>query len=210
MPSHFRRAAELCTVQELALVDAARPTALRAETAERLKGKVARARVLQRKFRDLAARQAREARGKAAPRGRRPARGNARTVAKAELFAEVVERFEARLARLEAAARLEEATQSLSSRAPAAVATRRKRPARKVEPATNAARRRRSAAAAGTRKSNQIESFARDAPAGSSGVAEPARPGGARRATVSAGGHSAGWRARPLSSSGCSSCSRAE
>lgn len=165
----FRKAAELCTAQELVLLDASRPEALRRATPAGLKNQIARARTLQRKFRDLAARQAREARGKAAPRKARPARGNARTVAKAQLFGEVLKRFEGRAARLEEAAAREAI--AVAPRAPAkrarratasakgarGAATRRARAARNVEPSSNANRRRRSTASAGTRKADAID-----------------------------------------------------
>lgn len=97
MTLDFNRARELCNQQEFALVASARAQELRAITPKRLSAKIARARGLKDKFSNLARRQARDARGKAPPRGTRP--GNARTVEKAELFGEVLKRFEARAAR---------------------------------------------------------------------------------------------------------------
>jgi hypothetical protein len=91
----------LCSPQELALVASARGEELKALTPKRLLTKVTRARGLRDKFRDLARRQAREGRGKAPPRKLQPAQGNARTVEKAELFGEVLRRFEARAAKVD-------------------------------------------------------------------------------------------------------------
>ena len=101
MTLDFKKARELCTEPEFALVVATRTASLRSLAPRLLLLKVARARGLRDKFRDLASRQAREARGKAPPRGRRPARGNARTVEKAELFGEVLRRFERRATQLD-------------------------------------------------------------------------------------------------------------
>jgi hypothetical protein len=101
MTVDFDKARLLCTRQELALVLSARAQELRALTPRRLRTKMTLARGLRNKFRDLSERQAREARGKAPPRGARPARGNARTVEKADLFSEVLRRFEARAAKLD-------------------------------------------------------------------------------------------------------------
>jgi hypothetical protein len=101
MTLDFKRARQLCTQAELALVTSARPQELRSLTPKRLGGKIARARGLRDKFRDKASQQAREARGKIAPRRTRPARGNARTVEKAALFGEVLRRFEVQASKLD-------------------------------------------------------------------------------------------------------------
>jgi hypothetical protein len=101
MTLDFKKARELCTEPEFALVVATRATSLRSLTPRLVRLKVARARGLRDKFRDVAFRQAREAKGKVAPRRRRPARGNAGTVEKAQLFEEVLRRFERRAAELD-------------------------------------------------------------------------------------------------------------
>lgn len=75
----LRKAAQLCTKSELALVGSARGDKLKGLSSKRLELHIARARGLRDRFRDLAERQRREALGTAPPRGRRPARGNART-----------------------------------------------------------------------------------------------------------------------------------
>ena len=93
----IKDASRVCTANELELVKMSRSPAMKRETPARLRLKVDRARKLRDKFRDEAARQTREARGKAEPRGTRAAEGNDRTVLKAEIFAEVLERFETML-----------------------------------------------------------------------------------------------------------------
>jgi hypothetical protein len=101
MKLDLKKARELCTEAELALVSDARPAILVSLTPRLLRLKVVRARGLRDKFRDVAHRHVREARRKVAPRGKRPARGTARTFDKAELFGEVLRRFEVRAAELD-------------------------------------------------------------------------------------------------------------
>jgi hypothetical protein len=113
------RAQALCTQAELDLVLSSRPADLKGVSETRLRGKVDRARKLRDKYRDLAKRQRLEARGKKPPARTRPAAGHARTDEKARLFAEVLERFEKRLAKVATAG------------APA-----RKKPSKRVKTAT--------------------------------------------------------------------------
>ena len=75
----LRKAAQLCTESELALVASARGDKLKGLSLKRLELHIARARGLRDRFRDLAERQRREALGRAPPRRKRPARGNARS-----------------------------------------------------------------------------------------------------------------------------------
>ncbi|CAN5837523.1 hypothetical protein BH23GEM9_BH23GEM9_03080 [soil metagenome] len=91
-------AARLCTAAELELVEASYPANLKLITPGRLRQKASRARKLRDKYRDLSKRQRLETRGKSAPRRSRPAAGHANTDRKAELFGEVLDRLEARLA----------------------------------------------------------------------------------------------------------------
>jgi hypothetical protein len=177
MTLDFKKARELCTEPEFALVVATRTASLRSLAPRLLLLKVARARGLRDKFRDLASRQAREARGKAAPRGRRPARGNARTVEKAQLFGEVLRRFERRAAELDQPVKSGAASRGAraTSRAKAATGVKAgakapagpeapagpKVPARTRARATRAARpspqrRARSQAAVGIRKAKKL------------------------------------------------------
>jgi hypothetical protein len=97
-------ARRLCTAPELELVESSRASHLKQLTPARIRQKITRARRLRDKYRDLAKRQRLEARGKSAPRRSRPAQGQENTQRKAQLFQEVLERFEAGLPRVEAAA----------------------------------------------------------------------------------------------------------
>lgn len=96
------QARTLLSTTELALFDASRAQPIKALTPARLRGKVTRARALRDKYRDLYRRQTVGTR--AAPASQRSAVGgdNARTLRKAELFAEVLARFEDRLQGLHA------------------------------------------------------------------------------------------------------------
>ncbi|TVQ57657.1 MAG: hypothetical protein EA377_00740 [Phycisphaerales bacterium] len=88
------RARTLCTASELNLVKWSSPRQIKSLTPAKLKEKIDRARKLRDKYRDLAKKQRGEARGKRKPTGRRPAQSNENTVEKAELFAEVLNRFQ--------------------------------------------------------------------------------------------------------------------
>lgn len=94
----------LLTAAELAIFDQSRAGPIKALTAARLRGKVERARALRDKYRDLYRRQTVATRS--APASRRAAAGgdNERTQNKATVFTEVLERFETRLAQLDAKA----------------------------------------------------------------------------------------------------------
>ena len=88
------RARTLCTASELNLVKWSSPRQIKSLTPAKLKDKIDRARKLRDKYRDLSKKQRGEARGKRKPTGRRPAQSNENTVEKAELFAEVLDRFQ--------------------------------------------------------------------------------------------------------------------
>jgi hypothetical protein len=97
MPITTREARQLSTAGEWTLVQASQADRIRALGPARLKGKIARARTLRDKYRDLGKRQHRKA---------QPARSggpyealNVRTRRKAELFEQVLGRFEAELER---------------------------------------------------------------------------------------------------------------
>lgn len=94
----------LLTAAELAIFDQSRAGPIKELTAARLRGKVERARALRDKYRDLYRRQSVATRS--APASRRSAAGgdNQRTQTKATVFSEVLERFETRLAQLDAKA----------------------------------------------------------------------------------------------------------
>lgn len=116
------QARTLLTTAELAIFDQSRAAPIKALTPARLQAKVTRARALRDKYRDLYRRQTVATRGK--PASRRSAIGgdNERTGRKAEVFAEVLGRFEARLAMLTAAA----APKKTATRKTAAVKTQAK------------------------------------------------------------------------------------
>jgi hypothetical protein len=178
MPLNLRQATQLCTKSELELVTLAAAKDLSDLPAKRLQVQITRARGLRNKFRDLAARQAREARQKAPARRKRPARSNARTLQKAKLFGDVLKRFEAVAARTQEPAEEAAKTGDRGSARPAAgrspVRAVRSRPARRARSAKRSAAprsveprdsralresralRRKSVAATGTRKGGQI------------------------------------------------------
>jgi hypothetical protein len=98
MPVTRAQAKEICTKQEFELVEASFRPEVTTLTAAQLRSKVERTRKLQDKFRDLSRQQGRG--GKEA--GSRHDGSNARTERKAKLFVETRERFEKRLAHVEA------------------------------------------------------------------------------------------------------------
>jgi hypothetical protein len=100
MPISSREARQLSTAGEWTLVESSLPAILSTLSPARLKAKIERARKLRNKYADLAKRQHRTARPK---RSGQPKEAlNARTKRKAELFAQVLSRYEARLALLAA------------------------------------------------------------------------------------------------------------
>jgi hypothetical protein len=169
MTLDFDRARQLCTQQELALVLFARAGELRTLTPRRLRTKMSQARGLRNKFRDLADRQARESRGKAQPRGMRPARGNVRTVEKANLFGEVLRRFEERAAKLDVTA----------------AATERATGVRRARRSPSRSQRKKMDAASAARKERKVARSG--APRARAHVASQNRRGQARRDTRRSG-----------------------
>jgi hypothetical protein len=121
-------AQRLCTQPEFELFEASMPANARQLTPGRLRQKVERARRLRDKYRDLAKRQRLEARGKRTPQRARPAAGNENTVRKAELFDEVLQRFQRQLERATATA---PAAAGPAARKPAAKKSTAKEPAGK-------------------------------------------------------------------------------
>jgi hypothetical protein len=89
------KAKALCTASELSLVTASSKQQVMLLSMPQLRQKVERARKLRDKWRDQAAKQRRAAQAK---HGARQASGNKRSAEKAELFAEVLARFEAEVA----------------------------------------------------------------------------------------------------------------
>lgn len=114
----------LLSKTELDLFDQSRAEPIRSLTAAQLRSKVTRTRALRDKYRDLLRRQTVQTRrGPAGGRKQDPATENARTRRKSEVFAEVLERFEARLQKVEADAAKASAAKA-SKAAKAAKATK--------------------------------------------------------------------------------------
>jgi hypothetical protein len=147
MPVNARQAKLICTKAEYELFDASRRGNVEAFTPARLKQKIQRARRLRDKWRDESKRQRREKRGKAAPRSTRAAQSRDNTVKKAELFSEVLERFQKRFKALEAKeakekTAKEKAAKEKAAKEKASKAKSTKRPAaRKVKRTSVAAKR---------------------------------------------------------------------
>jgi hypothetical protein len=100
MPVTRPQAREICTKQELELVESSFAPAINAFTPARLRSKITRARKLQDKYRELARKQHRNVKRGSSGAGTRAA--NARTERKARLFEETRGRFEKRLAKVAA------------------------------------------------------------------------------------------------------------
>ncbi len=93
---------KLLTARESEFAASAAPKSLTGLSAGELRKKQKQAAKLHEKYADLAKRQRREARGKAAPRGKRPAQSNANTKLKAEYFEGVAQRIAQRLEKVDA------------------------------------------------------------------------------------------------------------
>ncbi len=92
-----RDAKPLCTKAEFALANESYPPDVARFSERELRTRIGRARKLRDKYKDLAAKQAREIRGKAKPTRQKQPTGNTATVLKRDFFAETLERFEAKL-----------------------------------------------------------------------------------------------------------------
>jgi hypothetical protein len=96
--------ARLLTASELELVASTRAPEIERQSDDELKAAARRLREAARRAKTIAARQAREIRGKSEPRGARPAKDNLGTVGKAEALGAALERIEAEQRRRAAAA----------------------------------------------------------------------------------------------------------
>ena len=94
-------AKQLCTKAELDLFTESLARNVKLFDDKALRSRVTRSRRLRDKYRQLADRQDREARGKQTPRRRRPSRGSVATRKKEQLLGETLTRFEKRLAKVE-------------------------------------------------------------------------------------------------------------
>lgn len=120
----------ICTAAEYALIREAAPPHIATHTPSKLRGFVSRSRRLRDKYRDLANRQRREARGKSAPRGANPSGRNENTLKKVKLFEQALARFEAKLKKLTAkpAAKASKSPASKPAAAKAAPTATKSRP----------------------------------------------------------------------------------
>jgi len=93
--------ARLLKAAELDTVNATRHPEIEQLSVEQLKGAAQRLRRAHDRAKDISARQKREMRGKADPRGTKPTRDNTGTLAKAQVLREAIERVEGELSRRE-------------------------------------------------------------------------------------------------------------
>jgi hypothetical protein len=96
--------ARLLTATEIELVASTRPPAIERQSDDELKAAARRLREAADRAKDIAARQRREIRGKAAPHGARPAKDNLGTIGKAQSLRAALERVESEQRRRAAAA----------------------------------------------------------------------------------------------------------
>ncbi|MDO5691055.1 MAG: hypothetical protein Q4G70_01050 [Pseudomonadota bacterium] len=122
----------LLTQPELALFEASRASAIKELTARQLASKLKRARALRDKYRDVYRRQTVATRS--GPAAQRASKGgeNARTQVKADVMAEVLTRFEAQLAKVEAKAAQVETKKASARKVPAKKAVAKKAVAKKT------------------------------------------------------------------------------
>lgn len=100
--AHTRaQAGKLLTASELEMFDNSRRDALKTLSATRLRGKVKRARTLRDKYRDLLQRQKVATQERTGSKMGKSGFANLRTAEKAEVFADILERFEKRLTKVE-------------------------------------------------------------------------------------------------------------
>jgi hypothetical protein len=103
MSDDARLEARLLTAAELALVAVTRPPEIERQSVDELKAAARRLREAHDRAKAIGTRQAREMRGKAEPRGAKPAQDNLGTMAKAQALRDALERVEAELSRRDAA-----------------------------------------------------------------------------------------------------------
>lgn len=133
-------AKQLCTQAEFQLFAMSLSRTVTRHSETELKRQATRSRNLRDKYRSLAQRQRREARGKQQPKGQRAARSNKNTHRKAQLFAEVLQRYEARLAAATARAKKKAAKKTVKKKAaskksaPSKKTTRKKAAAKSTIP----------------------------------------------------------------------------
>ncbi|HEY1887293.1 MAG TPA: hypothetical protein VGG86_14815 [Roseiarcus sp.] len=102
MSDDARLEARLLTAAEIELVAVTRPPEIERQSVEELKAAARRLREAHDRAKAIGTRQAREMRGKAEPRGAKPAQDNLGTMAKAQALRDALERVEAELSRRDA------------------------------------------------------------------------------------------------------------
>ena len=95
--------ARLLTAAEIELVAVTRPPEIERQSVDELKTAARRLREAHDRATAIGTRRAREMRGKAEPRGAKPAQDNLGTMAKAQALRDALERVEAELSRRDAA-----------------------------------------------------------------------------------------------------------
>src|ERR1700674_326885 len=101
MSDQTKLEAKLLSAAELEVVNATRPPAIEQASDEQLKVLAQRLRRARDRAKDIGARQKREMRGKADPRGPKPTRDNTGTLAKAQVLGKAIGRVEEELSRRE-------------------------------------------------------------------------------------------------------------
>jgi hypothetical protein len=145
-----RTAEQLCNKSEFSLFAASSSNNVKHLSEKEIKSAISRSRKLRDKYRAVASRQEREARGKQEPRRSRPSQGSAATRKKEQLFAESLGRFEKQLEKLDAASK-KSAKKATSSKAT------KKTPAKRTPAKKKVARtQRKKKAAAPTRPATKV------------------------------------------------------
>ncbi|MBN9409824.1 MAG: hypothetical protein J0H69_11805 [Burkholderiales bacterium] len=126
MATTLTQARNILTAPELDLFAHSRTEGLKALTPARLRAKLVRARALRDKYQDLYRRQSLASRERTASKRGASGEANERTQAKAAVFAEVIDRFEQRIAYCEAVEAREQARREASATRKAAAPAGRK------------------------------------------------------------------------------------
>lgn len=173
-------AKKLCTDTEYRLVNESFSPDVGALTEKGLAQRIRRARTARDKYRSLAQRQTREARGRISPRGARAAAGNKNTVAKQQLFDETLARYEKQAQR---ASKTQAATRSTAAAGKKAASSVKKAGANAAKKATKATKATKKVSAKAGKKSSAASPAK---PAGTAGKAKKTASKSAASKSVSA------------------------
>ena len=169
------KAKQLTSKSEFALFEKSLAREIGKLSLSELRRDVARSRKLADKYRQLAKRQNREARGKQTPQGKRAAQGSDRTQLKHQLFTETLDRYQAQLLKAEA----KDAKKSGTAEA---AATKARVPGKK-----SVARKAKSAAAAGTETTTATKATAQEEASAKAAWPKPKTRPGTKSAAKSKG-----------------------